>query len=880
MKPALHRFDYDTRKKMITFVVRQYYILLYCTIVLISLGGCESPQPKDPRSRTAIPDTMTGMVNDMTSGPESMNDPEIDPDKQDESGTESFEDQGGHTSDIAGSEMQDPDSVAGAMISTTGGDFNGGMEQGYDLFSEGLQGIPSPNLTAINVQSTLFTLAFIVEGTLWVQVWSTDSLLLSLRVMEQLNAVDNVELFTLANRTILTLDFEDQPVQVLDVDQLIDQALNQSTEELLMLDIDRLTGILHINDYFYAIGSYDGRLAWQQISISTMSAGELQVTTQQITTPDAITEFNGQALLRYDHPPQCMTLDPEVGLTNTMACPSGTGRYLSNHQLPLLTYQVPEAQDTEVYVLPATASTNEDRYKIGTLLKINDSYPIWRTTNGTALYLTQLSNQDSVSQQLGILNFSETEGLWRSIQPWEGEVNTSFVGARVGQIAYIFTFSEDQEPTIHPLQLTPNIFAERNPYNLIDRSSDPLCPRANIERCDGIDNDCDGVIDDGICCLNIYGTMRVRIGMNGTPGQILLTDVASRDGLRVAIQTAPNHWDIWAFIYSYTSPRIEYEGSINQAGEALSFHSVGERYALVAKDTDEEWSIFWHHPELGAFAKSPEKLGCINPLVSSNLGASPTDRSLVILCDDRLIHARHDQLEDGSYPPIESYIERFEALPPLEWARVTRHNSNGLSTFTFAVQSSVDQTWEVLKLPVSQSSTGLQLQQPTPLTGRLQLDPTIRPDPLIIHKSDLPGGRSTPPVVMISDPQPGTNPLEVSLITDQLGPLSKQTFKYPYPLNQARYAPLSDRLIVSAPTSEDSVDFWVLDVHERPDLLLWPVIPTFSWERSPDDESNEPLKWDVVYGGYSNFFMLFYQISSGIWELRTHYTWSCEGQVP
>ena len=131
---------------------------------------------------------------------------------------------------------------------------------------------------------------------------------------------------------------------------------------------------------------------------------------------------------------------------------------------------------------------------------------------------------------------------------------------------------------------------------------------------------------------------------------------------------------------------------------------------------------------------------------------------------------------------------------------------------------------------------------------------------------------------MISDPQPGTNPLEVSLITDQLGPLSKQTFKYPYPLNQIRYAPLSDRLIVSAPTSEDSVDFWVLDVHERPDLLLWPVIPTFSWERSPDDESNEPLKWDVVYGGYSNFFMLFYQISSGIWELKTHYTWSCEGQ--
>jgi hypothetical protein len=454
---------------------------------------------------------------------------------------------------------------------------------------------------------------------------------------------------------------------------------------------------------------------------------------------------------------------------------------------------------------------------------------------------------------------------------------------RRGRQGWGYVFDETHAPRriVVPLQI--NTFNERTPFGL----NVNLSCRASVERCDQVDNNCDGVIDNGLCCATGRAPFEAYFIPSAPPREFFVTDVELADSSRYAIRVADDRWEIWAIYYGSSSRNLYSIGVIEGAHDAVGFTATGDYTVLVAQDNEGEWRAFWSHINAEVDVKEPELLGCERALSVGNVGYQPTNTSAIVVCDDRAVHLRADRNEDDELIAAETYLAPFANIPTPIWSKLIRHNSRGEASFSLAFQSLAGQTWEVSKISIAKGTGGsLNFSLPQGLNGRLGLDGSQQPSPIYLHRDDSPGVPGQLPYLQISD--------DLSTARVNVSMNAQRTWlpvTFGRPVNRIEYSEMPSKIVATSPHEDGKgIDFYVADFKEYDVLNMWVTQPTFVW-RSPrlndvqPPETNTPFLWSLIHGNYYNYIGTMFEagdtndrgdsLPRGVWAVRLYSVTDC-----
>ncbi len=612
--------------------------------------------------------------------------------------------------------------------------------------------------------------------------------------------------------------------------------------------------------------------------------------------PSSIGWVSGQAVLRFDSIGECVYLSPLYNVNGSAPCLSSSGYFLnSSSETTLLMLD-------ESGALKATiaSSPNEEASYLIAQVELDDQVtegkisPLFGPFRGSQRQLTFLGRSYDDSSEEGLksrLIVAEPQGLWFSENAWsEWPFPHVKASVRRGEELWLYVFDETNAPRRVRAPLQVNTFNERTPYGL---SFDTSC-RPTVERCDELDNNCDGIIDNGLCCANGRSPYEGYFIPSATPREFFVTDVENADASRYAVRVADDRWEIWAIYYGASSRNLVSFGTIEGAYNAIGFTAAGGYSVLVAQDAEGTWKAFWNHSDPNASLKAPETLGCEQVLAMSNVGNLTTSSSPAVICNDRVVHLRADRDEDDVLLPADTYIDPFQALPNIEWATFIRHNSRGESSMIIAFQSLAGDAWEVSKISVAKGvGNSLSFGVPQSLNSRLDINAFERPHPIYLHRDDSPGFPGSLPFLEIDEDNVSAR---VNIPRDNNRVWNRIHFGAP--VDQIRYSELPSKVVASASHQDGrGVDFYVLDFKNHERLTPWVTKPTFSW-RSPLSEEqgtpNEdqgvpdeaaPFRWSMIHGNYYNYIATLFEAGNvsidganlprGVWTVRLYSVTNC-----
>lgn len=692
---------------------------------------------------------------------------------------------------------------------------------------------------------------------------------------------DTGKVYLLNTSTTLSTDVTDMLVETQALNLNVGVALSVFEDQILIvgteLDTSLLTWFVLTPDDLFQSPMVDTSLNLRQAETSW-------------PMPDAIAWISGQAVFRFDQVGQCLYLSSGYNIIGSMPCLTGTGEYLNSASSSILLLldeagtlkaSTASAPNLEASFLIAQVDLeNNDAGKAQTLFG-----PMFASER-RASYLGRPISGSSADSGLDHLFILEPNGMWLSENGWQQWpfANVKAVTRR-GREAWLYTFDEEHQPRriIVPLQI--DSFKERAPYGL---SSDSQC-RPSVERCDEIDNNCDGVVDNGICCATGRAPYEGYFIPSAPPREFFVTDVENSDASRYAIRVADDRWEIWAIYYGSSSRNMVSFGTIEGAYDALGFTAAGGYSVLVAKDAQGRWTAFWNHSNPDSALKEPELLNCDEALALSNVGNLATSSSPAVVCNDRVVHLRADRDENDVLKPIESHEAPFANLPDIAWATFIRHISRGESSFVMAFQSLAGQTWEVNKVSVAKGVGGsLNFGVPQSLNGRLNIDAQARPHPIYLHRDDSPGFPGAVPYLQIAESH-----------QDAWLNIPGDTARFWTPMvfgrvvDRIEYTELPSKVVASA-MHEDGLgqDFYVADLKEYETLSPWVTRPTFSWrtpklsdQTPPQANEAQSFLWSLIHGNYYNYLATMFEageqsidgneLPRGVWALRLYSVTQC-----
>ena len=610
--------------------------------------------------------------------------------------------------------------------------------------------------------------------------------------------------------------------------------------------------------------------------------------------PDELGWVSGQPVLRFHQAGQCAYLTPTLRVSGTTPCIPGAGYLLSSSSESVLVHL---DQSGTLQATVAASPNLESSYLVAQLtldvepdLNPEDqvismpTFGPFRSTARQVSFIGRRASEESDGLLRDRLLILDPLGLWVSEMGWSPWPHEGLRAVtRRGRQGWGYVFDETHAPRRIVVPLQVNTFNERTPFGL----NVNLSCRASVERCDGIDNNCDGVIDNGLCCATGRAPFEAYFIPSAPPRAFFVTDVELADSSRYAIRVADDRWEIWAVYYGSSTRNLYSLGVIEGAHDAIGFTAAGDYAVLVAQDGEGTWRAFWSHINAEADVKDPEDLGCERALSVGNVGYQPTNTSAVVLCDDRVVHLRADRDEDDELIPSETYLEPLSSLPTLEWGKLIRHSSRGEASFSLAFQSLAGQTWEVSKVSIAKSTGGrLNLSLPQGLNGRLGLDGSQRPSPIYLHRDDSPGVPGQLPYLQISDDQRAAR-VNISVS----GQRSWLPMSFGRIVERIEYSEMPSKVVASARHDDGlGVDFYVADFKEYSELNLWVTRPTFVW-RTPrlDDallpEGETPLLWSLIHGNYYNYIGTMFEagerndrgdpLPRGVWAVRLYSVTEC-----
>ena len=619
----------------------------------------------------------------------------------------------------------------------------------------------------------------------------------------------------------------------------------QTRIELPFRGVVRLTGV---DGRLLVVGRLDGgALGW--LFVDGLALTPLIEDPIGLTLPDDLTTLGGSAVLRYNTAGQCVYLDRAGALVGNAPCVSANGVFFGNAERPMLSYQRLSARAAELNV--ASLLKADDDFAYGVLRLVGGEVLDFPNDNGTRSVVGLTFAQEGTAQRLILLS---ADGLRQSSESW---VSWPFEGARAvldrGDVALVVNFREDAPPRLERLALEANLFEGDEPFGI---ELDPRC-RPTLERCDWVDQNCDGLEDNGLCCAVGYFENEHDFTVSrdpDTPLEFLISDVENLDAARVAIRVGEAQWQIWFLLYRNAfrgSSQLLYKGEIQGAHEGFGLVSAGGRSALIARDGEGRWTSFWHYDGLASERKEPEPLRCARPLALDLVGDSPTATAPVLICSDRLIQLRSDRNPETRVFEANREIGGLhDSIEEIEWATITRHGG-GQSSTVYGYRASDDGRWQIRKTILSFSAgEEIVARGRDSLSVPLNLSEADSAFPIFGHQSAL---APAPPLLQLRGS--AARPEPYLLLPFENG-YSWQRVVTSKDLTGAQYARLIRKFVTAgplesgAPGEREVTGFWVIDLPEDGTRInLWSTLPAFSWE-------GPAPHWALLQGSYSDYIVL------------------------
>ena len=559
--------------------------------------------------------------------------------------------------------------------------------------------------------------------------------------------------------------------------------------------------------------------------------------------PDDLTTLGGSAVLRYSSAGQCVYLDRAGGLIGNAPCVSASGVFFGDAERPMLSYQRLNARTAELNV--ASLLKADDDFAYGVLRLVGGEVLDFPNDNGTRSVVGLTFLQEGTSQRLILLSASS---LRQSVESW---MSWPFEGARAildrGEFALVVHFREDGPPRLERLALEANIFAEDDPFGI---ELDPRC-RPTLERCDWVDQNCDGLEDNGLCCAVSYFENEHEFTLSRDPEiplEFFVSDVENIDAARVAIRVGEDRWQIWFLLYRNAfrgSSQLLYKGEIQGAHEGFGLVSAGGRSALIARDGEGTWTSFWHYDGLSSERKEPEALRCTRPLALDLVGDSPTATAPILICNDRLIQLRSDRNpETRIFEANREIAGLHDSIEEIEWATITRHGG-GQSSTVYGYRASDDGRWQIRKTILSFSAgEEIVARGRDSLSVPLNLSEEDSTFPIFGHQSAL---APAPPLLQLRGTEEHPEPY---LLLPFENSYSWQRVVTSKTLTGAQYARLIRKFVTAGPLEGGETGFWVIDLPEDGTRInLWSTLPAFSWE-------GPVPHWALLQGSYADYIVL------------------------
>lgn len=208
-----------------------------------------------------------------------------------------------------------------------------------------------------------------------------------------------------------------------------------------------------------------------------------------------------------------------------------------------------------------------------------------------------------------------------------------------------------QGPQVGYIPLLQRVYEDGVPYG---NPPSPCAPSPEI--CDGVDNDCDGQIDDGLCCLGELVTQfdfpqdvdavdaeeigpitqwLVNPNENGLDYWILYR----HEGVGEAAGTSSWGGFKWQ-IEARTSPSFWARNAplpFAQLGVGERLHPIGGKAATLMRDDDGVLYLSWTHDT--ALVKDPVRIpdACQDYLAAGIIRSNQNRESLFLVCEDRMV---------------------------------------------------------------------------------------------------------------------------------------------------------------------------------------------------------------------------------------------------
>lgn len=589
--------------------------------------------------------------------------------------------------------------------------------------------------------------------------------------------------------------------------------------------------LAQLGNRLMVVGDTEGGPGWHLL---TGEPGEIvtdPILSPGLPRPGSAGQVSGGVVLHYPGPGQCVFVDDGDGdPIGNFPCQNGAGRLLSDGARAIISYETLGENNSELIEAVPTFGFAAP-FLIGGLL--DRDWLRFQSDNGVRSMVVQNRGMNVDRQLKAELNLASPSVLRQSVEAWATwpYPTARAVVARDDE-ALVLVFGTEDDPRIETVELQTRTEGN-NAYGFdYDESCTP-----EAETCDGEDEDCNGVADNGLCCelesayqSRGFSFVDLHELDEGTrPRQWLFSDSRSNGSFRMMLRVAEDRWvGIYEPLWRTQADNRSNDGELRDmrriansdiegAYEGFGFHSIGGHDALIARNADGDWTVFWMYSNRDTL-KEPTPLPCETPLASDSLAHSVPDGSprdpMVVVCTDKVVIM---------YPNVGDADHIIDLAPfevnNVDWATIAR-TGDGVRTVMLGHLTSLGQRRITALSLIALNRSLRPVDLPDDVRDAVDTDAPVYRSPIF--------GR---PYVQIR-PVDGASPAATRALVRRGSDWEwVNLISAPFP-TQAGFAQRRGRLTVSG-SIDGGTGFWVFDIADHDELNAWSTEPAFVIEEEP-----------------------------------------------